>query len=163
MRRTKLFLSIIYNIVIIFVIIPVFPLSVSAKEEEDARALLAAYEDYQQRLLRIESSARIEEEGFEVVGEQIFPIELKGLGEVSMIPALDKRYHRLALFFADGEGKVVYRTDQLEANNRNKGKMRQPIRELKAVSFQDLDRDGLMDIILITTCVNDSGDYAGKP
>ncbi len=163
MRRTKLFLSIIYSIVIIFVIIPAFPLSVSAKEEEDARALQAAYEDYQQRLLRIESSARIEEEGFEVVGEQIFPIELKGLGEVSMIPALDKRYHRLALFFADGEGKVVYRTDQLEANNRNKGKMSQPIRELKAVSFQDLDRDGLMDIILITTCVNDSGDYAGKP
>ena len=47
MRRTKLFLSIIYSIVIIFVIIPAFPLSVSAKEEEDVRALQAAYEDYQ--------------------------------------------------------------------------------------------------------------------
>ena len=71
MRRTKLFLSIIYSIVIIFVIIPVFPLSVSAKEEEDARALLAAYEDYQQRLSRIESSARIAEEGFEVEEEAV--------------------------------------------------------------------------------------------
>ncbi len=139
------------------------PADAYAQEDEDSKALLAAYEDYQQRFSRIEDRTQIENEGFRVIEEQIFPIEFRGYGEVSMIPALDRRYHRLALFFADESGQVVYKTDQLEANNRNRGQMRQPIRELAAVSFQDLDGDGLMDIILITTCVNDRGDYAGKP
>lgn len=159
LRKVKLFLPIIYG----FVLFLAFFLPVSAEEDADSRALLAAYEDYQQRLSRIEKSAQIEGEGFGVIEEQIFPIELKGYGEVSMIPALDKKYHRLALFFSDVDGRIVYKTDQLEANNRNKGQMGQPIRELRAVSFQELDGDGLMDIILITTCVNDKGAYAGKP
>jgi len=140
-----------------------FSANVYAEEEKDSRALLAAYEDYRQRFSGIENRTQIESEGFAVIEEQIFPIELKGFGEVSVIPALDRRHHRLALFFAEEDGRVVYKTDQLEANNRNKGEMRQPIRELKAISFQDLDGDGLMDIILITTCVNDRGAYAGKP
>ena len=125
LRKVKPFLPIIYG----FVLFLAFFLPVSAEEDADSRALLAAYEDYQQRLSRIEKSAQIEGEGFGVIEEQIFPIELKGYGEVSMIPALDKKYHRLALFFSDVDGRIVYKTDQLEANNRNKGQMEQPIRE----------------------------------
>lgn len=134
-----------------------------AGEQEDPAALRAAYEDYRQRMEGIENSARIGDEGFEVIEEQIFPIEMKGYGEVFLIPALDEEYHRLVLFFADQGGSIVYRTDQLEANNRNRGQMEQPIRELRAVSVRELDGDGLMDIILITTCVNESGSYAGRP
>ncbi len=132
-------------------------------EDGDSRKMLQAYEEYRQRFLQIEDQAEIEEAGFEVDEEQIFPIATESFGDVFMVPALDKNYHRLALFFADNEGKIVYQTDQVEANNCSRGKMEQPIRKLKAVSFQDLNGDGLVDIILIAVCVNESGPYAGKP
>ena len=67
-----------------------------------------------------------------------------------MIPAFDKNYCRLALFFADEQGAIIYKTDQLESNNRILGQMKQPNSKIAAVSFQDLNQDTLMDIILIT-------------
>ena len=39
----------------------------------------------------------------------------------------------------------------------------QPNKGIAAVSFQDLDGDGLTDIILITNCENSQGEYAEKP
>lgn len=140
-----------------------FSAPVSAGETDQAKARLAAYEEYRQRFAEIEERAQIEDAGFKIIEEQIFPIEMKGFGEVFMAPAIEKNYHRLAFFFINEEGKVIYKTDQLEANNRNKGEMSQPVRELKAVSFQDLNGDSLIDIVMIVTCVNDEGDYAGKP
>lgn len=56
----------------------------------------------------------------------------------------------------------MYKTDQLETNNRILGQLEQPTKEMAAVSFCDVDKDGLTDILLITRCVNDTGDYAGK-
>lgn len=139
------------------------PFSIHAHGAEDNEALLAAYQSYRQRFSQIEKAADIDGAGFTVIEDQSFPIETKSFGEVYLIPALDKEYHRLALFFTDEDGNIVYKTDQLEVNNRNPGVMKQPVRELKAVSFQELNGDGLMDIVLIVTCVNDRGDYAGKP
>lgn len=129
----------------------------------DTKALAEAYRSYRQRFLQIEDYGEIEPAGFDIIEDQIFPIETKSFGQVSFVPAMDKDYHRLALFFTDENGSVVYKTDQLEVNNRNPGEMKQPLKELKAVSFQELNGDGRMDIILITTCVNEKGDYAGKP
>ena len=134
----------------------------AAADSDAAKALADAYQDYRQRFLQIKDYAEIESAGFDIIENQIFPIETKSFGQVSFVPAMDKNYHRLALFFTDENGSVVYKTDQLEVNNRNPGEMKQPLRELKAVSFQELNGDGRMDIILITTCVNDKGDYAGK-
>lgn len=132
-------------------------------DSDAAKALADAYQDYRQRFSQIKDYAEIEPAGFDIIENQIFPIETKSFGQVSLVPAMDKNYHRLALFFTDENSSVVYKTDQLEVNNRNPGEMKQPLRELKAVSFQELNGDGKMDIILITTCVNDKGDYAGKP
>ncbi len=140
-----------------------FSFSIYAYGEEDTKALQVAYESYQQRFLQIERQSQIEAAGFRVIEDQIFPIETRSFGQVFMIPAIEKDYHRLALFFAQENGMIVYKTDQLEANNRNVGKLEQPVRELAAVSFQELNGDGLMDIVLITTCVNSSGSYRGNP
>ena len=151
---------------IIFTVLNLFFLfsrPVCAREGEDSRELLAAFEDYRQRILDVEWQWQIEDAGFEAAWEQAFPIEMRGFGEVVMIPAIEKNYHRLALFFAEKDGKIVYRTDQLEANNRIRGELAQPVMELNAVSFQDLNKDGLTDIVMIVTCVNEKGDYAGKP
>lgn len=137
-----------------------FPFSPVQAQEDD---ILAKYEEYKSRLNAVENTDDISGQGFAVVEDQIFPIEMRGQGEVSMIPAFDEEYSRLALFFADEDGNVIYRTDQLEVNNRFPGQLRQPGRSIAAIVFEDLDRDGNMDVVLLTTCINDSGPYAGKP
>lgn len=130
---------------------------------DDTKALAAAYQSYQERFSKIKDFSEIKSAGFDIIESQIFPIETKAFGQVFLVPALEKNYHRLALFFSDEGGNVVYKTDQLEVNSRIPGELKQPVSGLKAVSFQELNGDGCMDIVLITTCVNDKGDYAGRP
>lgn len=132
---------------------------IKAAEEEN---VLALYTEYRNRLESIERHSDIAANSFEIVEDQIFPIEMRGYGEVSVIPAFDKTYNRLALFLVDGNGTVLYKTDQLETNNRILGQMKQPNKGIAAISFQDLNKDELMDIVLITSCVNETGSYAGK-
>ena len=134
-----------------------------ARQEAEAdKNTMARYQEYRQRLEGIEYREDIEAGGFRIVEEQVFPVTMLQYGEVSVMPALDDDYDRLALFFVSAEGRVVCKTDELEANSRNRGELKQPNRGIAAVSFQDLDRDGRMDIVLITTCVNSAGDYAGR-
>lgn len=129
---------------------------------EDDRKLLADYRNYQERLNVIEGEWEINDNGFIVIEDQIFPIETKCFGNVWLVPAMEKQYHRLALFLVEEDGTVVYRTDQLAANSWNVGSLEQPIESISAVSFQDLNRDGRVDIVLITDCRNRTGSYAGK-
>lgn len=136
--------------------------------ENDMSALLelqAMEEEYQVRFDGISLTEDIEPAGYDIMEEQIFPIpaESFGEGEYTFIPAMEKEYHRLAVFVADADGEILFKTNQLETNNRIPGQLKQPVRALSAVNFSDLDRDGKTDIILITRCVNDRGDYAGKP
>ena len=142
------------------------PIVACAAEEEsgeEREKLLANYENYRSRLEGIEKQADIGHGGFRVIEDQVFAIETKRFGEVCLVPALEEKYSRLVLFFTKADGTVVERTDQLETNNRRTGELEQPVKSISAVSFQDLNRDGLMDIVLITTCANRKGAYAGKP
>lgn len=125
-------------------------------------AVLAEYEEYCDRLLSIQDQSGIEECGFRVVEDQIFPLDPDDEDSILLVPAFDKLYNRLAVFIVDTDGQILYRTEQLETNYCIKGRMKQPIQSIAAVSFQDLNRDGRMDIILITSCVNESEVYAGK-
>lgn len=129
------------------------------EKKEDVRRL---YGEYSNRFESIEYKADISACGFHIIEEQIFPIEMKEFGEVNVIPAFEEEYNRLALFFALGDGTIVYKTEQLETNNRNRGEMKQNTKGISAVSFQDLNRDNRMDIVLITSYVNTTGSYAGK-
>lgn len=117
----------------------------------------AQYQEYQKRLGAVKYRSDIRKNGFAIVEDQIFPIELSGHGEVSLIPAFDKTYRRLALFFSDDGGQILFWTDQLETNYRIRGEMEQPDSSIAAVSLRDLNRDGCMDIILITSCAGADG------
>ncbi len=132
---------------------------IKSSEKDNISAL---YQQYCNRFENIEYKWDISDNGFEIVENQIFPIELSGYGEVAVIPAFEEEYGRLALFFADENGKILYKTEQLETNHRNRGQMEQPNRGIAAISFQDVNGDERMDVVLITSCVNDSGAYAGK-
>lgn len=130
--------------------------------ETGGDSVLTEYEDYYNRFMSIENRDGIADGGFRVVEDQIFALEPDEEDSILMVPAFDGRYNRLALFMVDGDGRILYRTEQLETNYCVKGRMRQPVQSIAAVSFQDLNRDGRMDIVLITSCVNESGAYAGR-
>lgn len=123
-------------------------------KEEQERREYRLYQEYCRRLEGISEISQIEENGFSVVNEHVFSMETEGFGTVSLIPALDGQYHRLALFLADEEGMIVYRTEDLETNRRRPGKAAQLTQGIAAVSFQDVNMDGLTDILLITFCSN---------
>lgn len=152
----------IKKILLLFTLLLLLPaVTVSAKETMDSVQKL--YDGYRQRFYSITREDDIEQNGFKIIKKQVFPVELETFGEVTFIPALDAEYSRMALFLSDTEGNIVFQTDQLETNSWNKGALEQPNKGIAAVSFQDLNEDGLWDIVLITTCMNESGDYAGKP
>lgn len=116
----------------------------------------AAYQAYQERFESVTHLSQIQEAGFSVIQEQVFPLETECFGPVTMIPALDEEHHRLALFFARPDGEICYRTERLETNIRRKGCLDQCNEGIAAVSFQDVDEDGLTDILLITLCSSGS-------
>lgn len=126
------------------------------------KQIAADYQDYLDRLNGIERQSDLAGSGFEVIEDQIFPMETERFGEVLLVPAMEGRYRRLALFLVEADGRVVYRTDQLAANSWNVGTLEQPIVEIGAISFQDLNADGKTDIVLIVTCRNKTGLYTGK-
>lgn len=123
---------------------------------DDIREL---YEEYQRNFEAIEYRADISACGFHMIEEQIFPVRMRQFGEVSVIPAFDGKYNRLALFLALPDGTIVYKTEQLEANNCNRGEMEQSTKEISAISLQDVDGDARMDIVLITICDNGEESY----
>lgn len=123
-----------------------------------AQAWQREYQAYQERLYGIQQKSEITENGFAIMEEQVFEIPLENLGYITFVPALDERYHRLALFFFDEDGRNVYTTDQLEMNFINSGELEQPIQGVSAVSFQDVNEDGMTDIVLIASCENEAFD-----
>ena len=134
----------------------------SAASSGTSAQLMRQYREYQERLASVRTEEGIAAGGFRPIGDQTFSMTLKGVGEVSFIPALDEQYGRLALFFSDDSGNIVYKTDQLETNQQCRGVLAQPNVRVSAVSFQDMNSDGLAEILLITACENTAAGFEGR-
>ena len=102
------------------------------------------YVRYQSRLQNIEKITDLEENGFRLLEDQVFAMPLQKLpedtleevDEVWFYAALDKQYHRLAVFIADDNGQILYKTDQLEANYCYPGNYSGPQRSLHRYLFR---------------------------
>ena len=169
-RKNMLIIACIMLFAILFTLVPAFSFSVTAARRNTG-SVAEEYVRYQSRLQNIEKITDLEENGFRLLEDQVFAMPLhklpedtpeEAVDEVWFYAALDKRYHRLAVFLADDNGQILYKTDQLEANYCYPGELRQPIEKLASVSFQDVDNDSDTDIILIAQCHNDRGDYQEK-
>lgn len=136
----------------------------ASAQNETVTLLVQKYETYQEEFESIQTLEDVEKAGYEIIESQKFPVLLETFGqeEVTFVPILHQEYHRLGVLIADSEGNVLYKTNQLEANYKYLEQLEQPVKGLAAVSFQDLNHDGLTDIILIANCENETGDYAGK-
>ena len=169
-RKNMLIIACIMLFAILFTLVPSFSFSVTAARRNTG-SVAEEYVRYQSRLQNIEKITDLEENGFRLLEDQVFAMPLQkvpedtpeeAVDEVWFYAALDKQYHRLAVFLADDNGQILYKTDQLEANYCYPGELRQPIEKLASVSFQDVDNDSDTDIILIAQCHNDRGDYQEK-
>lgn len=151
-----------FGIVLLFTLF--LSASGSVKASGQGEEVLALYQQYREQFEQIACVDDIEANGYEIDNKQMFPVLLESFGDVEVLflSARDKTYHRLALFVADGQGNILYKTHELETNYVCRGTMEQPNEKLASVSFQDVNYDGLKDIILISQCVNESGAYAGK-
>lgn len=127
-----------------------------AEQPGDGKSVRERYEEYCSRLESIEDRDDIAKNGFSAVEGEIFPIDPDDEDSIWMIPAFEEQYSRLALFFTDSSGKVLYKTEHLETNNRVTGQMKQQNEGLATVAFRDLNQDGRTDVVIITFCVNDS-------
>lgn len=149
-----------YILLIILCLCLITPSPAYGMPEEASQTI--RYEQYIQRIDAVKTRDDIGNHGFQIAEDHVFPVEIDGVGEALFIPAYDERYHRLVVFFADDHGRIVYKTEQLETNYQQLGQLGQPNERLAAVSFQDIDGDGLTDILLITVCYHQTGDSAGK-
>lgn len=138
--------------------------AIDPQMDETDEEELKNIEEYRARFDAIEHVEEIESNGYRILEEQTFPVIMESFGpeECTFLAAMEKQYHRLAIFLTDSEGNILFKTNQLETNNRIPGQLEQPTRNVVAVKFSDLNRDGLTDIVLITGCVNATGEYAGK-
>ena len=137
--------------IIVFVVLLMTPLTARAYEVLSVRQ---QYEEYEARFAEIETFADVEQKGFRIIEDQMFQEVFESYGEepLTFFAALEKKYNRMAVFLMDAAGNIVYKTNQLETNNRVLGEMKQPTREIAAVSFIDMNNDNRKDILLITRC-----------
>ena len=143
---------------------PLARLDVFAAENTGVTSVREQYEEYKERFDAVKYVSDLETNGFYTLEGQVFEEVFESFGEepITFMATMDDTYQRIAIFFADAEGRIIYKYNQLETNNRVLGQMKQNTEEIAAISFVDLNNDMKKDIIVITKCKNDSGEYADK-
>lgn len=139
-------------------------LEVLASEEMEGLSVREQYEEYEARFEAIKNSSDIENNGFRILDGQVFQVVFESFGEepVTFMVAKDETYNRIAIFLADKDEQIIYKYNRLETNNRVLGQMWQNTEDIAAVSFVDLNDDAMQDVILISKCRNDLGEYSDK-
>ena len=127
-RKNMLIIACIMLFAILFTLVPSFSFSVTAARRNTG-SVAEEYVRYQSRLQNIEKITDLEENGFRLLEDQVFAMPLQkvpedtpeeAVDEVWFYAALDKQYHRLAVFLADDNIPVCFRRKKVLWNIRNK-------------------------------------------
>lgn len=93
----------------------------------------------------------LKKNGLEVIKNQSFEIELKKWGKVKFVTATLSTNPKLVFFLVDDKGTVLYSfSDLVENSGWN-------LSEVRAVSFRDVNKDGLKDIMIIADYITGVG------
>lgn len=118
----------------------------------------SGYEQYFADFAAVSTLAEAEAAGYEIAGTNhiITGFETAGFnGECTVYPMINRSFGRVALFFADGEGNVLYKTENLECNYFLADSLYQPNTDIIAISVRDINEDGLPDLLLLSRCLHD--------
>ena len=101
-----------------------------------AEDIAEAYREYQQTFEKLKTAEDIQKAGYKLLEEQQFFIGLGTFGkqDVCFLPAMDQRYHRLAVFILDKDRQILYKTNELENNSICRGQ--QPL-GIEGVFYRD--------------------------
>ncbi|MCL1807077.1 MAG: VCBS repeat-containing protein [Oscillospiraceae bacterium] len=151
MLLKKLFLSSLIAVM-------VFP--VTAMEPQDQER--SDYERYRDRMEAVQTVEELASNGFVILEDNIYTKgEFANFGKVDIVPALDPKHERIVFFFADEDGGIVYKTDELECNSQRRGELNQPNLDVAGFGLRDINGNGLTDIVIISRSICRSGPYAG--
>jgi len=120
------------------------------------------YNEYRESFDAIYFDEDIEKKNFRIIENQTFEIEHGTKGKLNLISAINRKYNRLAMFFIGEDKSVVFKTDDFVSNFWFEGKAKQTNKDVIAIAYRDLNGDGLKDLIIVSSCQNDSGVYADK-
>ncbi|EHE98440.1 hypothetical protein HMPREF9469_02765 [ [[Clostridium] citroniae WAL-17108] len=68
-------------------------------QESSDSGLSGHYREYRRRFEAIETTAGIDDNGFEMIGPKVFDMEMEGIGQVFVTLTFDTEYDRLACFY----------------------------------------------------------------
>lgn len=118
----------------------------------------SGFEQYLADFAAIRTLAQAEAAGYEITGTnhiiENFPAACIG-GECTVYPMINRLFGRVALFFADADGNVLYKTENLECNYFFEGTLYQPNIDIASISVRDINEDGLSDFLLLVRCIDD--------
>ncbi|WP_010250291.1 hypothetical protein [Acetivibrio cellulolyticus] len=101
----------------------------------------------------------MQENGFEVIEEQSFEVELNNFGNVRFVSGCKNNEYdipKIYFYLVDKQGYVRYTFPEFYGNEWT-------FSELKAVAFEDINKDGLKDVIVISEYIFGHGANADEP
>ena len=99
------------------------------------------------------------ESGFEVIEDQSFEIELNNFGRVRFVSGCKNNEYdipKIYFYLVDMKGYIKYTFPEFYGNEW-------AFSELKAIAFEDVNKDGLKDVIVISEYILGHGENAAVP
>lgn len=101
----------------------------------------------------------LQKKGFEIIDEHSFWVELENWGKVRLVSGklpFEGKY-KICFYLVNGKGDILFNFPDLVDNKM------WIFSELKAVSFKDVNKDGLKDIVIIADYITGIGKEGAIP
>jgi hypothetical protein len=100
----------------------------------------------------------LKSKGFSLIEDHSFLVALEHWGKVKFLSCEQnpESTAKLAFFLSDAKGKIICSLPDFYGNHWT-------FYEMKAVSFKDINKDGIKDIIVIADCVTGVGNEGAVP
>lgn len=108
---------------------------------------------------KILNLSNLQSKGYKIIKNQSFDIQLENWGDVKFISTKKDKYgiDLLNFFLTDNKGTILYSLPKYHGNDVG------AFYKIRAISFKDVNNDGLKDIIIISEYTTDAGEEGAVP